>query len=234
MKIALCLYGQPRFFSVNNTIIEHIINPYQPDIYMHTWWSKDDVGSTYSSAPWATIDPRSDICVYEDTPTRLIKKYNPKKIHYDKLNLLQNISKDKFDFDMKCMFYSIQQVVNYTLDSDIIYDAIVLTRYDARIKLFDMNVLIGRSEQLVVPENTNKKYPPGIFNHNLIVSTPESMKIYSGIYNFIDEYLPKCDSKIHEELIKYYLEQVGLTAYKDTRLCQTFFRSHLEDFDWEL
>lgn len=57
MKIALILYGQPRFIN-NESVREHyrkIFELYDVDVYGHLWWSKNeniqcskDVGSRYT------------------------------------------------------------------------------------------------------------------------------------------------------------------------------------------
>ena len=57
MKIALCFYGQPRFYN-NQEILGFLKDLYAEDVdvdvYMHMWRPKDS--KDYLRAPWSGID----------------------------------------------------------------------------------------------------------------------------------------------------------------------------------
>ena len=51
MNIALCFYGQPRFYTITHKLYySKILEEYKPDVFIHTWWSNDMVGSLYPHA----------------------------------------------------------------------------------------------------------------------------------------------------------------------------------------
>ena len=51
MRIALCLSGQPRFFEkCSQSLIDNLIDIYNPDIFAHAWWDDNLCGKNFDTS----------------------------------------------------------------------------------------------------------------------------------------------------------------------------------------
>lgn len=77
--IALCIAGQPRFYNGTgyDSLVKYIIEPYQPDVFFHTWWSADDVGKNYVAAPWSGVENSPENNVQKNALRDLLELYQP-------------------------------------------------------------------------------------------------------------------------------------------------------------
>jgi hypothetical protein len=161
LKIALCLYGQPRFIDNPNIKLyldSLIFDKYDVDTYCHFWY--DDEITSYTGSDWhdrpSTYYKGGDFYKVENTLDIINKVYRPKEIIFEKpkefyetfnsheLSILENKKRN----DSGENYYSLRNVNNllshlYSIEKslDLInlnnkYDFLVLTRYDSLILNF--------------------------------------------------------------------------------------------------
>jgi hypothetical protein len=158
MKVALLLFGQPRYIEnlkVFNSHLEHIISKYETDVFCHTYFDPDHefIPSCWSQIKPIKCNPNS-IHIIEDN-------YKPKKIKVDAPKTF-NISNEivnssrfkKFNFmnelntsNLLSQLYSINCVSElfetYCNDTNTEYDFVIVARYDSIIlefpSLFDLD-----------------------------------------------------------------------------------------------
>jgi hypothetical protein len=145
MRIALVFYGQPRFLRnpyVYPSHRRHIIDHYETDVFIHTWWSPEtsafDVSSwTGITAAWS--DPR--------TPDILRARYAPAAIEIEaprKFELsgetraaLERLSNGNPNWgeanyrNLASHLYSVERASELVAASGRQYELIVVTRLDA-------------------------------------------------------------------------------------------------------
>ena len=83
MKTALCFYGQPRFLEeAYNHTYKDVIAYYNCDVFIHTYWHKDYVGTPYPCRAPDTFSAQ-DIEVKDGIIDKICDLYNPKNIKVD-------------------------------------------------------------------------------------------------------------------------------------------------------
>ena len=195
MKIALCLFGLPRYSEyVLNTLKQNLLNLYDVDVYAHFWWSENMIGE---------FKHREFYDVWEsDTVTKLEKIIPFKKlkvepqIHFDLSNFkhislepdLKHLSKDickDILFSNKSKWYSTYQ--SYLLiDNPTEYDFIIITRLDCDYsKPIDVSKLTTNKLYLQdgYRSGNNRKYTD-VF----AIGCPVAIKYYAEIYKHTDKY----------------------------------------------
>ena len=193
MKVALCMFGQPRVINNSYTFQSHeewIIKKYNADIFTHSWISGKEIIFNYSD--WVKSEEYVD---YEDKNTIdiILKKYQPKKFKFDQPRsfTLDNISRNKVK-DLE--YYSLNNENNilshlYSLSTSIslideIYDWIIISRYDNYIKYFpDLNEL--NSDGLYITTDYGNHFPDHmIFGGQKQIT---SLNCYNSIPQLCDE-----------------------------------------------
>jgi hypothetical protein len=81
MKIALCLSGQPRFVEeAYPNIFKTIIEPNDPDVFLHAWYDKDMIGTNFVNYSVNGWDNNKDKSKYQKgTDLKILDLYKPKK-----------------------------------------------------------------------------------------------------------------------------------------------------------
>ena len=161
MKIALCLYGQPRFIDNSNIKLyldNLIFDKYDVDTYCHFWY--DNEITSYTGSDWhdrpSSYYKGGDFYKVENTLDIINKVYRPKKILFEKpkdfyeilnsneLNILENKRRNQSGenyFSLKNVnnllshLYSIEKSLNL-IELNKEYEFVVLTRYDSLILNF--------------------------------------------------------------------------------------------------
>ena len=142
MKIALCLFGQPRGVENLKVFESHkqwILDRYDTDVYCHTWFKKDCV---FEASTWANLPPTTP----PDNVLQLIRThYNPVRVEYEEPREFEfeqhivtypgftksthfNIPRNRSN--LISQFYSIQRVAKMVEESDVQYDFVIIARYD--------------------------------------------------------------------------------------------------------
>lgn len=138
MKVALCLYGQPR--NIESPLIEEgfgnwILNKYSPDVFAHAWISGESNG--FSISDWSSSCPKVTETLQSEN---LIKeKFSPKRFLFEpprffslseearkKVSGLEYFSENN-ENNVISQLYSISQSLRL-LDGN--YDWVFLCRYD--------------------------------------------------------------------------------------------------------
>lgn len=153
MKVALCLFGQPRLIKNPYTYQSHhtcIMSKYDTDVYAHSWISKDPISFTYSD--WGINMGLSDVQP-KDAESIILEKYSPKShcFEFPKTFSLDDESRKKVEGlkyysinnenNLMSHIYSMSKSIEI-IDKDIKYDWVILSRYDNYIEsLPDLNYL---------------------------------------------------------------------------------------------
>lgn len=101
MRVALLFYGQPRFMGNPlpvETHYRHIIDKYETDVYVHTWWSNDVTEYDFSS--WSKMDSCPST---QNAIGKILDYYDPKAINCD--------TPRKFSFDEQTQKY-VDEMIN--------------------------------------------------------------------------------------------------------------------------
>lgn len=181
MKVALCLYGQPRHLTQGYSFLsEQILSVYQPDVFIHSWDSK----VPYSVSPWRPINP-TPLADPED----IVHLYRPKKIEIEPAKVFSpdsyprlveattNPAQRKNIPNILSQLHSRQRVRDLFLQAlheGNSYDLVIATRFDIQIHslpVFNGGILFTDTH----PER------PHIFNDNLVMLTPEDFTV---LFNF--------------------------------------------------
>jgi len=214
MKIALCLYGQPRFIDNPNIKIyldDHLFNKYDVDTYCHFWY--DDKLTTYSGSDWhdkpSPYYKGGDFYKVENTLEIINKVYNPIKINCespkdfsklfnnDELSILENKKRNNSGenfFSLRNInnllshLYSIENSLNL-VDLEKNYQFVILTRYDSLILKFpDLNSL--QRENIYATNQHGWCGNTYCFTDNIFILDPNlllGLKCFSNIKNIIDK-----------------------------------------------
>lgn len=128
MKVALALHGQPRFYrKTYEHFFSNIIEMFDADVFFHTFWSKNMVGSIYPCADHAKASlSDEDMTVQDDTIDWLKFYYNPKEYTFDDY--------DWFKPDTNYQYasqYEVKEIlVEYVERTGIQYDLVIRSRFD--------------------------------------------------------------------------------------------------------
>lgn len=151
MKIALCLYGQPRFLDnplAFHSIQTHILNCFDTDVFCHFWHDEDknffnrsDFSKAYGGC---SADYMPYIC--KDAEKKIVDFFSPKAYICEKSrtfsipdeNLLTDAlrnypsNRDENISNMKSQLYSWQKVLEIFEQNkgNCEYDWVIVTRYD--------------------------------------------------------------------------------------------------------
>lgn len=242
MRGAICLYGQPRFFHCNHTLLQYLIRPYNLDVFFHTWW---DDQSTYKYAPWARIQrPDEQLHNKEHSLQELLNMYQPKDYIAEPSKQFDLVLKDiefaspENDYQVKCQeyirsgnvlsqYYSTMKVCElkekYEKENNFKYDFVIRARFDTYIhhsipiETFDMN-------QLNVPDNCYNN--PELYNDNFSISNSSIHTYLSTLYEQVPSYLNMGIEYSPELLFKHHLECNGIEVNKrpGEDIEQLFFR----------
>jgi hypothetical protein len=202
MKIALLLTGQIRNAKECFPYIEqHVIGPYNPDVYINTWFPEKD-GSIYKSD--SSLDD-------------IIQLYSPKNISiedYDSdfcrkiIELVNTIKGDRFDSHHKNIFfqfYKIYKGFNMIPEySD--YDMIIRGRFDLKFNTFpDLNLL--DLSKLYIPQGWDWNIG---YNDLFAFGSPHLIKKYCYLYENILVYLSEGCPLHPETILKHHLNKLNI------------------------
>lgn len=177
MKIALCFYGQPRFLEEAYKLsFKKILDKFTPDVYVHTWWDKELVGTPYSVADWAKSSIiKEDLLYKPNTIDKIIELYNPKKYQID--SPVNHFSPPKpHNYYQFYTQYAVKELVKDN------YDIIIRSRFDMKILQplpieITPNLVVSNS----IPNNS-------LLNDLLSISNQENYNKISNIYLNLEEF----------------------------------------------
>jgi len=151
MRVALCIFGQPRWLDNSHTYLSHkyhIIDKYNADVFSHTWVSGSEIEFKYADQVKDEFKDIED----KDSIKKIMKLYNPKKFYFDPpINFLLDESLRKILIERKRLYnekiigsfnYSLNNENNHMsqlysmskaislLEGDDKYDWVILSRFD--------------------------------------------------------------------------------------------------------
>lgn len=183
MKIALCLYGQPRSFEKGyETIKKYIIDKFTADVFFHTW----ETDTKYEVSPW-----RTDIDTKSVKTKSVVDLYQPKSFLIEKsMNFCHFLGSgyDKTPIHQRnnckniiSQFYSRTAVrnilLNYCQVNNTTYDFVICCRFD--ICILQLPDLF--ESQKILFSDRHHKTRQLTFDDNLIICSYEN---YVKLFNF--------------------------------------------------
>lgn len=184
MKIALCFYGQPRFYKQVFSIWNEIINELNTDVFIHTWFGQDRAKGI------------TDL-------NELVNDFNPKEIKISNPHKFLDIIPNNSKFETKS-FHGIQQsytlsnciktLVNYENDLKTNYDLIIRTRMDIKIRnpkeFIKFVKEINDLNKIYVCSN---HWPSGsMFDDNMMIGSAHTIKsIFLKYYDYTIDVINK-------------------------------------------
>lgn len=214
MNIALCFYGQPRFYG-NKEILEFLRDlrseKINADIYMHLWKPMDS--KNYLRSPWSNIEDDHAFMDLENLKEKIEDIYNPVSlIIEDERNILSDPSYYKRTPSptspeiVHRMFYS-QMMVGESLEkSGKDYDLVFKIRTDSAVKgLKDLYKLVG--SKIWVPDNCPML---NLFNDNFSISSKENFLKMSKAYQNLKTYYDQGADMNGEPMLKAHVRNLGI------------------------
>tara|TARA_R100000951_G_scaffold116280_1_gene127406 strand:+ start:151 stop:918 length:768 start_codon:yes stop_codon:yes gene_type:complete len=219
-KVALCLSGQPRWFSVAGShFIKSILSKFDCDVFFHTWFDNNRIGEPYSGSSWnrnTTDHYRRDTVVdlynlYNPVSFIVQPEYNvfptPRKIEeYQQKNTLPHLGPVNNCFSM---FYSIckslQLAFEHESNNNFKYDCVIRSRFDCAIEYDSFNFHNLEKNTVYFTDCIRN---PDVIADYFNYGTSDSMKIYSKIYDNIDPYWNEDNVLVcGEEMLTHHLRE---------------------------
>ena len=213
MKIALCFFGQPRFYS-NNEIREFLRDikaEGEVDVYMHLWKpAKED---NFMRSPWSGIEDSLAKIDLENLKEKIEDIYEPVRLEIDdEKNLVSDPSIYKrtpapsSPEIIHRMYYSQWRVGELLKESGKEYDLVFRMRTDSAVKgLRPLKDLA--SDKIWVPDNCPVM---GWFNDNFSISSQENFLKMVGTYTNIDEHYHNGADMNGEPMLKAQVKKEGI------------------------
>jgi len=147
MKVALCFFGQPRLLEnpyTYNSHLEHIVNKYTTDTYVHSWVGNENNHFAYSDWALDKMQEGWKQVQSQDVESRIEKMYSPIVTKFDLARTFK-LSDESREVVKNLPFYSANNENNtlsqlYSISECIKlvekddYDFIILSRYDNYIQ----------------------------------------------------------------------------------------------------
>lgn len=209
MKIALLICGQARFFREGNETIKNIVDTYKPDIFIHTWKSKDN---TFESAQ------RLQINISENDLAEYISLYNPKKYEIEEQltdefidSRLQRLeyprtSHPRTKYNFFSYLYSLEKSFKL-VEKQEQYDLFIVLRSDAYIHAFpDLNQL-DTSKIMIYDRLWHRS---DVIDTIVSMIPREYISIYTEFVNHLDDYYSKGYYFNYEEMMLAHIKESDL------------------------
>lgn len=219
MKIALCLFGQPRGLPISlNFLEEGIIKPNDiKDIFYHFWFNPTEAGKPYNSAQISQFGGKVGL-VKEDSDKILLEALKPKKYvvesqrNFSHFNYLQNDPSAIPEF-LASAFYSRMMAYElcekYQKENNFQYDVIFCCRLDIfyghPILVENYMQQINENKLVVMKkfqdDQERKNSPDKPMTDMPCIGNNQTMKIYCEVYNKFEETIKKCFTRYGENII---------------------------------
>lgn len=212
MKIALCFFGQPRFYN-NNEILEFLRDikaEGEVDVYMHLW--KPEKEENFLRSPWSGIDEKKVVIDLKNLKEKIEDIYEPVSLEIeDERTLVTDSSKfarasyPTFPEIVHRMYYSQWKVGEMVKASGKEYDIVFRMRTDSAVKgLRPLKDLTG--DRIWVPDNCPVM---NWFNDNFSISSQENFYKLAGTYPNIEKFYNEGADMNGESMLKAQLKHEG-------------------------
>lgn len=237
MRVALCLSGEPRFFKETYPNIKrHLIDPFNSDVFLHTWRTPEDYTVKYSSKDYnqgwngfkLNIQACDDVCKlygatshYIDNSKDFFQDVDTDEMYRRYFNYYTSEFKQINLRGSLCMFYSILKSNLLKREFELInrfqYDWVIRCRFD---------LLINQTPDLANLDNSKVYYeemgqPDNMVSDWFNFGSSDNMNVYSSVFplwkNLIDRQLKRHGRWCNELLIKEILDTFEI-GYSPVRL----------------
>ena len=212
LKIALVFYGQPRISNINsyNSIKEKLLDIYDCDVYIHTWWSKEDYinKKEYMKSPWSQA---KDLEVKDNIDEILQKMYNPKVLKCEKIKDFMEVNDELKQ--VPNAYNSISQMYTINEASKLIekyeqYDFIIKLRLDIILYKIPKLEELDKSKTYVIDTHVGRE----VFNDNIWILSTKHFKLFN-MYNEKDQYYMEIGTLNIEEILCHHAKKIDI--FKD-------------------
>jgi hypothetical protein len=217
MKIACCLYGQPRQYKKGYKHLSKFFKKYNVDFFFHTWHS--ETIEYYEYSPWGNCDPLNDCKIHLDTIKNLIDIYKPIEylVEEPKTFEISEWLSESYAYNNKILtpiiinnvmsqIYSKEQVKNIFQKYHSNYDLVICSRFDL-FKDITIDLYNIDTSKLYV---SNLHRPRNIFPDHIFICNPKMfckiLNMYSNLPNLVNIHECYDEQPIWfiSELILYY------------------------------
>ncbi len=228
MKIAVCLYGQPRNYITGYNNIKKIFDGYNVDYFFHCWTINNL--EKYNVSPWRNLN-ESELIVNDQEKIKqdLIDLYKPVSYIFEKsINIFDpNIYLNTIAYDNSnnksninntlSQMYSRNRVCNilneYVTQKNITYDFVIMCRFDIN-KNFNLNLYELQKDYVHV---SNIHSPRKVFDDNFIICPQKIFikwfKIFENLNNILSNYELKNKIESIGERLIINSEELVLASY---------------------
>jgi hypothetical protein len=212
LKIALVFYGQPRISNINsyNSIKEKLLDVYDCDVYIHTWWSKEDYinKKEYMKSPWSQA---KDLEVKDNIDEILQKMYNPKVLKCEKIKDFMEVNTELKQIPNA--YNSISQMYTINEASKLIekyeqYDFIIKLRLDIILYKIPKLEELDKSKTYVIDTHVGRE----VFNDNIWILSTKHFKLFN-MYNEKEKYYKEINTLNIEEILCHHSKKIDI--FKD-------------------
>ena len=212
LKIAVVFYGQPRISNIDsyNSIKEHILDKYDCDVYIHTWWSKEDYKNkiNYMKSPWSIAQ---DLEVKDNIDEILEKMYNPKVIKCEKIKTFEDVnSLLKFApnaYNTMSQLYTINEA-SKLIENYEQYDFIIKLRLDIIIYKIPNLEDLDKNKTYVIDTHVGRD----VFNDNIWLLSKKHFKLFN-MFDSKDIYYEEIGVFNIEQILCYHAKKLDI--YKE-------------------
>lgn len=213
MKTAVLLSGQIRNAKqCYNSILEHVVNPYQADVFIESWMPDN-----------YTLDHRNQLISNDMSTDELLKKYKPKLAifeNFDNSELTSALSKidikNRQAFDgswahetiipnIFYMHYKVwlcyEAVLRYERLNNVSYDCIIRLRFDLQFEEFPLMSDLKPS-RIYVPTGSDHR---GGLNDLVAIGDRDSMAKYCNLYLNLLQYAKSGVGFHPESILRHHI-----------------------------
>ena len=201
MKIAWCIYGQPRLFRKGYDNIKAFLDNnsnVECDFFIHSWFDESLIGQYYTSSQYRQIS-QSELYIGSDTDTAILQIYAPKSHIFEKPRdfdishlhgsiMYESTNEHQKNNINNCMSniyskYKVNQLLQeYIATKNTYYDLIISTRFDyLNTLLVDLQTL-NPNKLNIIPSHSSKI----ILNDNYVIASNDIFNKYSHAFANIE------------------------------------------------
>ena len=197
MKVALCLFGQPRFFKEGSVGLKRFVDGCDVDTFIHAWFSNEMINQSFGSLNYPNIP---GWIAEPDVDKKMIDLFSPKSCQFQSpMDFSDDYRFDPRDLNSKpakhivSQFYSRRAVGSllekYVTQTSTKYDAVIFSRTDLVInsRLLDESQ-ISKNEVLTAYVDGhiwNRDH----LNDPIITSDFDTMVHFSKLYDVFEDYV---------------------------------------------
>lgn len=212
LKIALVFYGQPRISNIEsyNSIKVQLLDRYDCDVYIHTWWSKEDFNNKmyYMKSPWSQTQ---DLEVKDNVDEILKHMYNPKVIKCEGIKSFSEVNeKLKYfpnAYNTISQMYTINEASKLVKDFEK-YDFIIKLRLDLIIYKIPQLESLDKNLTYVIDTHVGRE----VFNDNIWILSTKHFKLFN-MFDFKEKYYDEIGTLNIEEILCHHAKELNI--YKD-------------------